>query len=85
MIFSFIPVLIYQGAITLAAVWIAPYISTELLNSICMVGYAIVMTIGINFLEFTKIKTANLLPAIFVPIIYSFIEPLLAQIMTVFS
>ncbi|MBC8584581.1 DUF554 domain-containing protein [Youxingia wuxianensis] len=84
-IFSFIPVLIYQGAITLAAVWIAPYISTELLNSICMVGYAIVMTIGINFLEFTKIKTANLLPAIFVPIIYSFIEPLLAQIMTVFS
>lgn len=68
--FSAIPVLLYQGAITLAADWIAPLISDDLLSIICMVGYAIVACIGINFLEFTKIKTANLLPALLVPVVY---------------
>ena len=68
--FSAIPVLVYQGAITLAANWIAPLISDNLLSIICMVGYAIVACIGINFLEFAKIKTANLLPALLVPVVY---------------
>lgn len=69
-IFSFIPVVLYQGAITLLSVWIAPLISQPLLNAVCMVGYAIVMCIGINFLDFTAIRTANLLPALLVPIVW---------------
>lgn len=69
-IFSFIPVVLYQGAITLLSVWIAPLISQPLLNAVCMVGYAVVMCIGINFLDFTAIRTANLLPALLVPIVW---------------
>lgn len=69
-IFSFIPVVLYQGGITLLSVWIAPLVSDALLNALCMVGYAIVMCIGINFLEFTVIRTANLLPALVVPILW---------------
>ena len=74
--FSAIPVLIYQGSMTLMASFISPYISAALLADICMAGYAIVMCIGINFLDFTQIKTANLLPSLLVPILYHWIMSL---------
>lgn len=73
-IFSFIPVVLYQGGITLLSVWIAPLISDSLLNLLCMVGYAVVMCIGINFLDFTAIRTANLLPALLVPILWELVR-----------
>lgn len=66
--FSAIPVFIYQGAITLLSGVLAPYLQGTLLNQICMVGYAMVACIGLNFIsENVKIKTANLLPALLVP------------------
>jgi uncharacterized membrane protein YqgA involved in biofilm formation len=70
-IFSAIPVLIYQGAITLLAGALENVLVGELLSNICMVGYAIVMCIGINFLTNgdKKIRTVNMLPAIFMPIL----------------
>lgn len=72
-LFSFLPILIYQGAITLFASVLSPLISDALLSSICMVGYTIVLCIGIHFLGFTVVPTANLLPALLVPILYEFI------------
>lgn len=71
--FSAVPVLLYQGSITLLSGVVAPLISDVLLNNICMVGYAIVFCIGVNFLGMCKIKTANLLPALLVPVLYSII------------
>ncbi len=69
---SAVSVLIYQGSIALLAGFLQPILEYgSLLDQICMVGYAIVMCIGINFLEPNKIKTANTLPAIFVPIVYN--------------
>lgn len=79
-IFSFIPVVIYQGGITLLSGLIAPLVSDPLLNGVCMVGYTIVMCIGINFLQFTNIRTANLLPSLLVPIIWISISPFLFNI-----
>lgn len=67
-IFSAISVFVYQGSLTLLARWIDPYASAVLINQICMLGYVMVMCIGMNFLGFVKIKTANLLPALLVPI-----------------
>ena len=43
------------------------------MNDFFMVGYAIVMCIGLNFLFSAKIKTANLLPAMLVPVLYNLI------------
>lgn len=71
--FSAVPVLLLQGSISLAAGFIAPYISDLLLRMICMVGYTLVLVIGINFLVGTKIKTANLLPSLLVPVVYYFL------------
>ena len=72
-IFSTIPVFVYQGAITMLARLIAPYISDEPIRLISMVGYAMVMAIGLNFIADTKIRVANLLPAFIVPILYYYI------------
>ncbi len=74
-LFSAIPVFLYQGAISLSASYLSPLLKGELLDNITMVGYALVITIGLNFLFDTKIKTANLLPALLIPIIYSIIIP----------
>lgn len=72
-IFSAIPVLIYQGGITLFASFLQGYLVGELLSQVCMVGYCLVMVIGINFIFNTKIKTVNMLPAILIPVIYDLI------------
>ena len=69
-LFAAVPVFIYQGAISMLARFIAPYATDEPIRLISMVGYALVMTIGFNFLVDTKIRVANLLPALAVPIIY---------------
>lgn len=75
--FSSIPVFLLQGTLSMSARWISPYISDELLRTVCMVGYAIVLVIGINFACNTKIRTANLLPALLFPILYTLLLPAL--------
>ena len=64
-------VLVYQGLLSLCAGFLAPVLVGDLLNEICMVGYAVVLCIGINFFGGVKIKTANLLPALLVPVVYN--------------
>ncbi len=76
-IFSAIPVVVYQGAITLLAGLLEPVLQGELLRQICAVGYVLVACIGINFMGKYRIKTANFLPALLVP-------PLWAAIQTAF-
>ena len=71
--FSSIPVLIYQGGISLLAGVIAPLISDVLLNNICAVGYVIVACIGLNISGICKIRVANLLPAIVFAVIFAFV------------
>ena len=68
-IFSAIPVFLYQGSITLLAGLLEPVLSGILLTQICAVGYCLVLCIGINFLG-GKIKTANMLPALLVPALW---------------
>jgi len=72
-IFSSIPVLIYQGAIVLLGIQIEPFLTDELIYEMSAVGGVIIMGIGINILEIKKIHIGDLLPAIFIPIIYTII------------
>lgn len=72
-LFSFIPLLIYQGGITLLAGFIGNYLTGGvLLGQICYVGYSVIICIGLNFLITNKIKTLNMLPSLLVPVILSF-------------
>lgn len=78
-IFAALPVLVYQGSISLLAGALEPFLAGELLGQICGVGYCLVLCIGINFLGMTKIKTANMLPALLVPVLWSFLQPLFRE------
>jgi len=77
-LFSVIPVLIYQGAMTLLAGTLDGVLQGQLLDNICMVGYVLVLCIGINFLsnKDNQIKTVNMLPAVLVPVGYEVIHRL---------
>lgn len=66
-------VLIYQGAITLAASSLKAILIQSVITEMTAVGSLLIIGLGFNTLNITKIKVANLLPAIFVPIIYQFI------------
>ena len=60
------------SGLSLLAGMLAPYLQGDLLDQICMVGYAMVTCIGINFIsKEAKIKTSNLLPALLVPILWT--------------
>lgn len=70
-LFAAVPVLLYQGLLTLAAGWLAPLLSDALINDISMAGYAIVVFIGTNMMGLTKAKTADMLPSLLIPVIYT--------------
>lgn len=68
--FSSLPVLIYQGSITLLANFVKELLTSEVVNEMSAVGGILIVAIGINILGIKKIKVGNMLPAVFIPIIY---------------
>lgn len=69
-IFSAVFILVYQGAITLAAQFIEPYINYgNVIGEMTCVGSLLILALGLNMLKITNIKVMNYLPAIFLPII----------------
>ena len=73
--FSAVPTLLYQGSLALLAVWIAPYVSEELVGEITAVGGLMIVGIALNMLEVTKIKVINMLPALAVVPIILYLKP----------
>lgn len=76
-VFSFLTVLIYQGALTLLATVIAPYMDEVLLAELTASGGALIIMIAINLLGLKSIKTANYLPAVFLCVLFVLLERLL--------
>ena len=62
-------VLVYQGAIVLLARWAAPVLSDYVVAEMSCAGSLLIVALGLNMLGITKLKVANLLPAMFLPII----------------
>lgn len=67
-IFSVIPVLIYQGIITLGAGVIGPFLSDSMVAEMSSVGGILLVGIALGLLNIKDIKLGNLVPAIFLPI-----------------
>ncbi len=68
--FSGITIFVYQGIITMAATGIGRFLTPEIVNEMSAVGGVLILAIGINLLEFKTIRVANIIPAIFIPLIY---------------
>ncbi|WP_028784467.1 DUF554 domain-containing protein [Thalassobacillus devorans] len=67
-IFSVFPVVLYQGSIALSATQINSWIPQEMLDAFIVemtaTGGLMIVAIGLNLLNLTKIRVANLLPAL---------------------
>lgn len=74
--FSAVPVLIYQGSIVLLGTYISEFLTDEVINEISVVGSVLILGIGLTVLEIKKINVGDLLPAIFIPIVWFLISSL---------
>lgn len=67
-IVSAVPVLLYQGGITLSAGLIQGVLSGAVIAEMSATGGLLILGIGLNILQIAEIKVGNLLPGIFVAI-----------------
>lgn len=70
--FSSLPVLVYQGALTLLASLVAPYLSEPVVTEMSAVGGILLIGTGINILGLSpkRIKVGNMLPAMVLPVVW---------------
>ncbi|WP_010260298.1 DUF554 domain-containing protein [Treponema primitia] len=76
-VFSAIPVLVYQAGIALASMAVKDFLSPDIIREMSAVGNLLVAAIGFNFLGVKEIRVANLIPAIFIPWVYLGLEIIL--------
>ncbi len=79
--FSAVFVLVYQGAITIIAMYAGNFMSEVMINEMSAVGGLLIIALAINMLGIKKIRAGNMLPAIFVPLVY---YPLLNLLKSIF-
>ncbi len=77
--FSAVSVFVYQGAITLSAAVLKNLLVPAVIGQMSAVGGLLIMGIGINLLEITKIKVGNMLPAMAVPLLFYLLRTLLGD------
>lgn len=77
-LFSAVSVFLYQGSITLAASILKQFLIPEVVAQMSAVGGLLILAIGINLLEIKKLKIGNMLPAIFIPLIYQMLKQIIA-------
>lgn len=68
-LFSAIPLFIFQGGITLLAAYSKAFFTEALITELSAVGGVILIGLGIQLLELKELKVINLLPALIVVII----------------
>lgn len=69
-IFSSVSVFIYQGAITLAATSLKAFLTPPVVAQMSAVGGLLIVAIGLNILDIKKLRIGNMLPGLFIPLVY---------------
>ncbi len=60
----------WQGAIYLGATWLEPFLTTELLTEISLLGGILIASSGISILKIKDCKTLNMLPSLLIPPVF---------------
>ena len=63
-IFSAIPVIVFQGVITVLSRLIEPIMTAPALSNLSLVGSILIFCVGVNLVWGKKVRVANLLPSI---------------------
>ncbi len=68
-LFSSLPVLFYQGALTLGAALMRTLLTAAMITEMSATGGVLIISLGLGLLELKAIRTANFLPAlVFAPV-----------------
>ena len=72
-VFSAIPVLLWEGALTLLATAVKPVMTDAAMGYLSLVGNVLIFCVGVNLIWGKKIRVANLLPAVVFAVVASFL------------
>lgn len=71
-LFSSIPLLLFQGGITISAAQMQHVLTTNIINELTAVGGILLLGLGVNILEIKKIKVLNFLPSLAIAVILAY-------------
>jgi uncharacterized membrane protein YqgA involved in biofilm formation len=72
--FSVIPMLIYQGSLTLLASYLGSFFSPTMIIELTATGGILLIGLGFNILEIKKIKVFNMLPALVFAVFFAWLN-----------
>lgn len=72
-LFSVIPLFLFQGGITLLAFYAGSFFDAAIVNVISATGGVLLCGLGLNILNITKVKVMDLLPALLFAIVYGYL------------
>jgi len=71
-LFSFIPLLLFQGGLTLLASNMQNILTGSIINELSAVGGILLLGLGITILDIKKIKIINMLPSLIIVVILTY-------------
>ena len=71
-IFSVIPLVVYQGSITLFAGYVQGFFTNALINELTAVGGLLLIGLGITILEIKSLKILNMLPSLVIVVVLAY-------------
>lgn len=73
-LFSVIPLLIYQGGITLLSMWLGNFFAQSVVNELTATGGILLIGLGLNILNVAKIKVTDLLPSLLFVVLFAWMK-----------
>lgn len=71
--FSGVAIFLYQGMFVLLASVLKGVFTTAMITSITGVGGVLIISIGLSIMEIKKMKNANMIPALIIPVLYELV------------
>ena len=71
-LFSALPLLLFQSSITLSAGLLEPYLSETVIHQLSATGGVIIIGLGFNLLEIKTLRITNLLPALLIAVLLTY-------------
>lgn len=72
-IFSAIPVLVFEGGMTLLARLLAPVMTDAAIGNLSLIGSMLIFCIGVNTVWDKKLRVANMLPALLLAVLAAYV------------
>lgn len=73
-LFTAVPIFLYQGSITLLTFYLGPLMGEVLISQLSYVGSALIFCVGLNILFGKRFNVGNMLPALLGPLVFLVIQ-----------